>query len=170
MMTPLSPDYQARCNNAAVAVLDDRGIGFENRNGVFHVSDLPAAQAIIDDTAAQLATAQRIKLAELADYRWQREVAGTTVSGMPIATDRDSQGKLTSIRVASDADPNYTVRLKTAAGFVTLGRAAIVAVTDAARAYVQACYDREADLAATIAGMTAPAMALALDISQGWPA
>lgn len=169
-MTPLPSDYQERCNNAAVAVLDDRGIGFENRNGVFHVSDLAGAQAIIDDVAAQLAKAQEMRIADLAARRYQAEIAGTTLSGTRIPTDRETQGKLTSIRVASDADPNYTVRFKSPAGFVTLDRAAIVAVTDAARAYVQSCFDLEDERTTAITGLTDPVAVLGFDIEAGWPA
>ena len=54
----------------------------------------------------------------IATRRWQAEVAGITVNGMQVDTGRDSQALITGAAVSAMLDPTYSVRWKTAAGFV----------------------------------------------------
>lgn len=102
---------------------------------------------------------------QIADRRWQAEVAGITVNGMAVATDRDSQALLTGAALAAMRDPAYVCRWKTATGFVELNAEQLTAVADTVRAHVQACFDREAALLAELdAGTLTPEM-----LEQGWP-
>lgn len=103
---------------------------------------------------------------QIADRRWQAEVAGITVNGMAVATDRDSQALITGAALAAMRDPAYVCRWKTAAGFVELNAEQLTAVADTVRAHVQACFDREAALLAELdAGTLTAGM-----IETGWPA
>lgn len=118
-----------------------------------------------------LEQARAQRLTELADYRWQRETGGTTLNGTPIATDRDSQAKLTAAWATAKDDPAYTIdNWKVAPGvFVTLDAATIIAAGEAARAHVQACFDREAVLSGEILACATTEDVLAIDITTGWP-
>jgi hypothetical protein len=101
----------------------------------------------------------------IAARRYSAETAGTTVQGMVIATDDRSQGLITGAALAAMLDAHYTINWKTAEGFVELTGAQIIGVASAVRAYVQACFDREADLLAAVAdGSIAEAM-----LDEGWP-
>jgi hypothetical protein len=97
-----------------------------------------------------LKLAQAAKLAEIAAARWKAETDGITVNDMTIDTSRESQALVTGAALAATLDPDYTCQWKTASGFVTLNAAAVVAVAQAVRAHVQACFDREAALAAVV--------------------
>lgn len=102
---------------------------------------------------------------QIADRRWQAEVAGITVNGMAVATDRDSQALITGATVQAMLDPSYALRWKTPDGFVDLTAEQIIGVATAARAHVQAAFNREAELLEALeAGTFTPEM-----LDQGWP-
>lgn len=102
----------------------------------------------------------------VAARRYTAEMAGTTVQGMAIATDDRSQGLITGAALAAMLDADYTIKWKTAEGFVELTGAQIIGVASAVRAYVQACFDREADLLAAVAERSITEAML----DEGWPA
>lgn len=115
---------------------------------------------------AEHEAARRAEMAQqIADRRWQAEVAGITVNGMAVATDRDSQSLITGAALAAMRDPAYVCRWKTAAGFVELNAEQLTAVADTVRAHVQACFDREAELLAELSAGTLTAGM----IDTGWP-
>jgi hypothetical protein len=101
----------------------------------------------------------------IATRRYAAEMAGTKVQGLAIATDDRSQGLITGAALAAMLDADYTIKWKTAEGFVELTGAQIIGVASAVRAYVQACFDREADLLTAVAdGSMTAAM-----LEEGWP-
>ena len=93
-----------------------------------------------------LADCQAAKKAEIANARWHAETSG--VSGF--RTDRESQAMITGAALKAMQDETYTCRWKTDAGFVELTAAQILAIADAVRAHVQACFDHERALLAII--------------------
>ena len=93
------------------------------------------------------------KKAEIANMRYEAEIAG--VNG--IRTDRESQSLITGAALKASMDSTYSCRWKTEAGFVTLTAAQIIAVADAVRAYVQGCFDHEAELLPLIDAATTQA-------------
>lgn len=101
----------------------------------------------------------------IAARRYTAETAGTTVEGMPIDTGRDSQGLITGAALAAMLDPAYSVRWKTVAGFVDLTAQQIIGVASAVRAFVQASFDREAELLGAVADGSITAEML----EEGWP-
>lgn len=101
----------------------------------------------------------------IASRRYEAEIAGTVVSGVPLDTGRDSQALITGAAVSAMLDPGYSVRWKTAGGFVELSAEQIIGVASAVRAHVQACFDREADLLAALDAGTLTADML----QEGWP-
>lgn len=118
-----------------------------------------------EEKAAAEAEQRKQLTQQIADRRWQAEVAGIDVGGMHIDTGRDSQALITGATVQAMLDPNYALRWKTPSGFVDLTAEQIIGVATAARAHVQACFDREAELLdALAAGTFTPEM-----LEQGWP-
>lgn len=120
--------------------------------------------------AAEMATrAEQQKtrtVAAITTRRYQAEISGTTVSGMQIDTQRESQAMLTGAALAASLDLEYAVQWKTAEGFVSLTAAQILGLASAVRAHVQACFDREAMLLIAVNdGSITTTM-----IDEGWPA
>lgn len=101
----------------------------------------------------------------ISSRRYIAETSGTVIEGMRIDTGRDSQGLITGAAVQAIIDPAYSLHWKTSAGFVELNRDQILGVASAVRAYVQNCFNREADLlAATADGTISETM-----LNEGWP-
>lgn len=86
------------------------------------------------------------------------------MAGLPVQTDDLSQQRIVGVALAATVDPTTAVRWKVADGsFVTLDAPTIIAIAQAVRAHVQACFDREAELLDLIAAGETP------DIDTGWP-
>ncbi len=170
--------------NAAAVLSEDELADF----GLYAIADAAPAPAgtrivatVLADDAGRprwthqtavipLAEAQAERLAALAERRWQAETAGITVAGIPVSTDRESQGLITGAALAATLDGDYAVTWKTPGGaFVTLTAPQILAVAQGVRAHVQACFDREAVLAAVIAAAADLAALDAVDIESEWP-
>jgi hypothetical protein len=80
---------------------------------------------------------------EIADKRWRTETSGIIVDGVEIATDRESQALLRGAVLAAQNNPQYKANWKAKNGWAVLDAATILAVADAVRPHVQACFDRE---------------------------
>lgn len=110
----------------------------------YEVEAIPASpEPTLDDLKSQ-------KKAEIAAARYERETAGVAVSGVTIDTGRDSQALITGAALAAVIDSSYSLNWKTESGFIHLTAPEIIAVAQAVRAHVQACFDREAELCALV--------------------
>lgn len=134
-------------------------------------ASLAEAQAAIAQLQAQIADltkpAESTAQERIAARRYQAQVAGTTLNGMPIDTSTDSQALITGAALAAVLDSTYVCRWKMADGTrVELDAKMIIAVASAVRDHIQACYDREDELLTAVAdGTFTDAM-----LDQGWPA
>ncbi len=107
------------------------------------------------DAVASEITTHPLTVAEmLSQLKSARDAAiarGIEVNGLRVQTDDLSQSRLTAAALAAQLDPGATVRWKLAGGeFVDLAAAQIIALALAVRTHVQACFDREAELAEAI--------------------
>lgn len=109
------------------------------------------------------------KFANLAAHRYGWETGGFTLGNMKIATDDRSKNLLTGARIAADANPNYTIDWKTENGWVTLSSAQIIAISNAVRDFVQACFNAEKVHYTAIAALTTKQEVQSYDISANWP-
>lgn len=111
------------------------------------------------------------RLTYLANRRWQAEVAGVIINGAPIATDRESQAKITAAFVMASTNPDFSVaNWKVAPStFVPLSSAAIAAIGTAVVGHVQACFTNESDLSSAIMNAGDYEALMAIDIDAGWP-
>ena len=102
--------------------------------------------------------------AQIAARRYEAEIAGTIVGGMPIATDDRSKLLINGAALRANRSSDYVLRWKTSSGFVDLSADQVLAVADAVSEHVQACFDREDALLAALADGSITADML----EQGW--
>lgn len=102
----------------------------------------------------------------IAARRYQVETGGTTVEGVQVNTERDSQALLTGAAFAATLDQAYHIKWKAATGFVDLTGEQVIGLASQVRAFVQACFNREAELL----GFVADGSITAEMLEEGWPA
>lgn len=79
-----------------------------------------------------------------AEMRWRKEVGGIVIGEMFVATDDRSKLLLQGARTAADADPDHVEGWKTSSGdWVDLNAETIIALSNAVRAHVSACFAQE---------------------------
>lgn len=137
---------------------DTARIGYTYADGVFSPPVVP------------LADAKAERLSALADARYAAEIAGVTVDGTSIPTDRDSVALLDrKARALDDGDLSSNPALKWPDGtWAVLTPAQIRAAKAAANAHVQAVFSREKSIADAInaAATTAEVAAIELDFTS----
>jgi hypothetical protein len=121
-------------------------------------------KTVVELTPEQLEDRKAQKRRQIKDRRDKAINAGTTSSGMTIATDDLSQQRITGAALSATIDPTTTVKWKMPDDtFVGLDSNQIIVIAQLVRAHVQACFNREAELLAALdAGQ-------AYDIDAGWP-
>jgi len=133
----------------------------------------PDEQAEIDQREAEASSADTIKInlkAQIAQLRWEKETAGITLNGMPIATDRESQALLTGAFCRALQDPAITINWKGANGeFIQLGKDDINTISAAVGKYVEDCFNAEMLHNQTVDALTSPADLFAYNMHEGWP-
>lgn len=105
-------------------------------------------------------------LALIAARRYQAEIGGIELSGMPVDTDDRSKLLINGAATRATRDSSYVLKWKTAEGFIDLPAEQVLSMADAVSDHVQACFNREAELQAAVADGTITAEML----EQGWPA
>lgn len=126
------------------------------------------------DPPADAPSAQMLALGNLAALRWRKtQSLAYTINGTPYTLPCDTEaatnvlGAIIGLQLASSTGPiSWKVAPTT---FVPLSLTDLIALGQAMRAHVQACYVNEATLAAQIAAAQTAGAALAVDTSQGWP-
>ncbi len=151
---PNGPTYPAQCFKDPAwctehGLMDERYANAKPDERVYNVTltrEVVNGEVVCTyvGTLRDVAPLKAQKLAEIAAWRYNLEVGGVTVGGMPVSTDRDSQNKYLAARTVAKEDNTYTVNWKTEAGFVQLTAMQIIAIADAVRTHVQAAYDAEA--------------------------
>lgn len=97
--------------------------------------------------------------------RYQAEIGGIELQGLPIATDDRSKTLINGSALKALRNSAYTLRWKTEEGFIDLPAEQVLVMADAVADHVQACFDREAQLQAAVADGSINAEML----EQGWP-
>ncbi|NLR96606.1 DUF4376 domain-containing protein [Rhizobium sp. P38BS-XIX] len=85
-----------------------------------------------------------------ASKRYAVETGGIVINDMRVMTDRGSQSLITGAYNYVQANPNVTVKFKTAAGFVDLTAAQMTAIADAVGVHVQAAFTAEGEVSSRI--------------------
>ncbi len=98
-------------------------------------------------------------LAYAATRRFVIETGGIILNSMPVMTDRESQSLITGAHSYVQANPDITVRFKTAAGFIELTATQMTAIANTVGAHVQACFAAEGEVCSQIDAGTIKTMA-----------
>lgn len=86
-----------------------------------------------------------------AKARYEKEIAGTLVAGIPIATDDRSKQMLLGARVAADADPEFSTQWVGADGSVyPLTGSQVIGISNAVLMHVAGCFSIYANVKAAI--------------------
>lgn len=94
-----------------------------------------------------LESVKAAKLAQIADWRYSREIRGVSLDGVLIKTDRESQATINGAYSSIKDGLLAGVDWKAADGnFVTLGLPEITAIAQAVAAHVQDCFTKEKTL------------------------
>lgn len=114
---------------------------------------VPAASP--DDAPETLEIAKARKLAALAEWRYEQEVAGIYVGGANIKTDRESQATITSAFVSLSQGLGTSIDWKAQDRvWIQLGIDQVRPIAQAVFSHVQSCFTAEKDLAAEIDALT----------------
>ena len=140
------------------------GLTLDNERQVVLVTRKQVAMTAAEKAARDSAIAAEWT-GRIAARRFQAETGGVTVQGIPVNTERDSQALLTGAAFAASLDPGYHIKWKAATGFVDLSAQQIIGVASAVRAFVQNCFNREAELLGAVADGSITAQML----EEGWP-
>ena len=114
----------------------------------------PELTLVVIDEAVQpeltLDELKNVKKSEIADARYIAETDGIVINDAKIKTDRESQALIMGAAFAASLDNTYSVKWKTANGFIDLSAVEILSAAQAVRKHVQECFNAEAKLAAKI--------------------
>ena len=155
-----------------VEAIEAAGVALSRRGGVWFASDVEMAYAIAD-THDPVVSAKAAVLADLAAYRYEREVGGMDFIGLRIDTSREARNNLTgavvSAQLATAAGQPFAVAWKGVDGtFATLSASDLAALGVAVAAHVAECFAREAGLGDTVNAMTSLDAVLGFDIAVAW--
>lgn len=110
------------------------------------------------------------KLDALSSKRWEVEIGGIDVSGVPVRTDANSQAKITAAYTMARLDPTYSVSTWEAAPgiFVPLTNSELISIGEAVRNHIQHTFDRKAALYAQIVALDTIEELNAFDVNAAW--
>ncbi len=105
----------------------------------------------------------------IARTRYEHETGGTTVDGMQVATDRQSQALISGAfgfaKDDQETGEEFNLKWKAKNGWVNLDADQVIAMGRSVRQHIQACFDREAELIQAVEDGTFTESML----SEGWP-
>lgn len=112
------------------------------------------------------------KLAELDDYRWQREIGGVQFAGMTVRTDSNSQQKIAAVYTMAKLDPSYSVPTweVTPGVFMPLDNATIIMLGELVRQHIQNTFNVKAILYPQVLALGTIEAIRAFDITAAWEA
>lgn len=170
---PKEYDYQWIADRVGVRI-----IGVEEA-GLYHrVNYDGSEESYFDDFSNAVAQYKYIYLPvavaslkdELVEIR-KKKVTEFSFGGMSLVLDYVTEARITSAAVYLDRNPSVT-ELNWDAGkgsFVTIPRANMLALADAAGAYVQDCFNHSKSLVEQIEACVDTDQLDAIDITAGWP-
>lgn len=103
---------------------------------------------------------------QAAEERWKKEVKGTKINieGTEVSVDTTREGRLNYAQKLSTLPDGATINWKFSEGWLTLTKAQLTAVTSAANAYVQTCFDWEKTINDQIDAATTKEELVAIEI------
>lgn len=83
--------------------------------------------------------------------RYEKEVGGIMIAGMPISTDDRSKLMIAGARMKAEGDSGFTTKWKTSDGRIALDAATIITVSNAVLTHVNECFELEDQVLTKIA-------------------
>jgi hypothetical protein len=143
---------------------------------VYRAQDFDIVQSILDDYPTQYAdeVLRGRMLDDLAATRWKQQ-QGFTLNGAPMKADPETIGSITAAVVLMDTNPDSPRTRRWKSGprledWVTVDRNTLVFMGGAIASHIQACFDREEELALEIIEAADVFELQDIDIKSGWPA
>lgn len=130
---------------------------------VFEDNQVKVISTVTAMTPEESAKVLENRKAELAALRYEKEIAGVTVGGSTVLTDRLSQAMLTGAFIACQIKPNREIQWKGKNGWTKLNASQISAIASAVSDHVQACFEREKELSELLEND------IKTDVTIGWP-
>ena len=107
----------------------------------------------------------------LATLRWEREVGGIEVGGLPVRTDRETQASISRARQSFIEGDLQSVRWKLGDGqMITLGAVEIAGIASAVTAHVASCFDAEGAVIDALTAATDIPTLIAIDLTTEFDA
>ena len=138
-----------------------------NAGGLVFENGIVIEQWVVSETPLEQAKEQ-LK-SELATKRWEKEVGGLFVSGLPINTSDRSKSLILGKYVKAKQDSNLTFKWKTDAGWITINSQTMVIIGDLVEAHTQGCFDNEGEISSNIDLCKNLSELRLIDINEGWP-
>lgn len=135
-----------------IEVIDQDKIGTKGYPRHYAALGLSPPMKLVPKDEASTPAAAPVSLGDYAaEARWRKEVGGVTIAGAPVATDDRSKQMIIGARIAVDADPNWSTQWVGADGAIyPVDAAAIIAISNAVQAHVNACFATYASVKAAI--------------------
>ena len=99
-----------------------------------------------DIQVGELDGVKALQKQKITESRYEEEVAGISVNGQFVETDRTSQTRIAQAHSLVQLDPTTTVDWKSANGWVILNAANITEIALAIGKHVQKCFTKEKEL------------------------
>jgi Domain of unknown function (DUF4376) len=104
---------------------------------------------------AEMVLSKEQLTAYAASVRYNKEIGGITINGLPIATDDRSKQMILGARIASDSDPNFsTIWVGSDGKLYPIDAAGIIGISQAVLGHVNNCFEIFAQVQQSIASGT----------------
>jgi Domain of unknown function (DUF4376) len=111
---------------------------------------------------------QSVLKSRVAAYRYDREIAGLSLNGIEILTDRQSQSKVAEAYILLKHGLITSIDWKSASGWIVLDLAFMEGIATVVGTYIQQCFSAEKEHGVLIDSLTLEE-APTYDIASGWP-
>ena len=139
--------YEGESLESVIAMYSPVALWLEQAATVV-VPNVGASGAMGAEPMQTLESTKAEKLAQIAQWRYEREVSGVSADGATISTDRESQAKLSAAFSSLNAGLLTSINWKTQGGsFIVLNSQNIGSVAGSVAQHVQSCFDAEMALA-----------------------
>lgn len=125
---------------------------------------------IVDDFKEKSVDELKTELKQqISALKWEHEIGGITIGGIPISTGIDDQNRINTVLTAGQIAGLQSVDFKSAAGWVTLTIDQIRGIAVAIAFHVQACFSAERAHHEAIEALETVEELTEYDVNSGWP-
>ena len=113
---------------------------------------------------------KQARLKELASIRWEKENGGVEFGMTRISTGDRTKLMVSNARFRAKEDPTFTKRWKISSGeYIEMSAAMILALAQLIDKHIDACFDRETELAELVMSASSEEELNNINFYKGWP-